>query len=247
VTGLLADDIRVPRYRTPPARRSKRAIHTQTARSRTHTGAHPEFGGNAVVPLLRRRPVSATSNAAKLLSAPAAAPTQPRASTSTPAYGARYCDPTPPNANVCWKSATTSSPGSPKPGNMAGSAKSTACKSASTAPAKNSPNSTKSAHPQQVSTSACPASGNSPDAPTDRTRPPNRPDPPSAENKRGFGFHPLGSWVDHGPDGTGEPLAMMLREGRAGSNTAADHIQLTKDALRQLPFAHRGGRIGRKV
>src|SRR4051794_6593499 len=23
--------------------------------------------------------------------------------------------------------------------------------------------------------------------------------------KRGFGFHPLGSWVDHGSDGTGEP------------------------------------------
>jgi len=57
----------------------------------------------------------------------------------------------------------------------------------------------------------------------------------------------LGSWVDHGPDGTGEPLSMMLRPGRAGSNTAADHIQVTKDALRQLPFTRRGGRIGRKV
>ena len=65
--------------------------------------------------------------------------------------------------------------------------------------------------------------------------------------KRGFGFHPLGSWVDHGPDGTGEPLSMMLRPGRAGSNTAADHIAVTKDALRQLPFARRGGRIGRTV
>ncbi len=65
--------------------------------------------------------------------------------------------------------------------------------------------------------------------------------------KRGFGFHPLGSWVDHGPDGTGEPLSMMLRPGRAGSNTAADHIQVTKDALRQLPFARRGGRTGKKV
>ena len=65
--------------------------------------------------------------------------------------------------------------------------------------------------------------------------------------KRGYGFHPLGSWVDHGPDGTGEPLSMMLRPGRAGSNTAADHIQVTKDALRQLPFTRRGGRIGRKV
>jgi hypothetical protein len=69
----------------------------------------------------------------------------------------------------------------------------------------------------------------------------------SGTYKRGFGFHPLGSWVDHGPDGTGEPLSMMLRPGRAGSNTAADHIQVTKDALRQLPFARRGGRVGRKV
>ena len=53
----------------------------------------------------------------------------------------------------------------------------------------------------------------------------------------------MGSWVDHGQDGTGEPLSMMLRKGNAGSNTAADHIQVTKDALRQLPFHRRGGRI----
>jgi hypothetical protein len=65
--------------------------------------------------------------------------------------------------------------------------------------------------------------------------------------KRGFGFHPLGSWVDHGQDGTGEPLSMLLRKGNAGSNTAADHIQVTKDALAQLPFHRRGGRAGRKV
>jgi hypothetical protein len=65
--------------------------------------------------------------------------------------------------------------------------------------------------------------------------------------KRGFGFHPLGSWVDHGQKGTGEPLSMLLRKGNAGSNTAADHIQVTKDALAQLPFGRRGGRVGRKV
>ena len=65
--------------------------------------------------------------------------------------------------------------------------------------------------------------------------------------KRGFGFHPLGSWVDHGEDGTGEPLSMLLRKGNAGSNTAADHIAVTKDALSQLPFHRRGGRIGKKV
>jgi hypothetical protein len=65
--------------------------------------------------------------------------------------------------------------------------------------------------------------------------------------KRGFGFHPLCSFVDHGAAGTGEPLAFLLRPGNAGSNTAADHITVTRDALRQLPFTARGGRIGRKV
>ena len=65
--------------------------------------------------------------------------------------------------------------------------------------------------------------------------------------KRGYGFHPLGAWVDHGQVGTGEPLSMLLRKGNAGSNTAADHIHVTKQALRQLPFHRRGGRVGRKV
>jgi Transposase DDE domain group 1 len=65
--------------------------------------------------------------------------------------------------------------------------------------------------------------------------------------KRGFGFHPLCSFVDHGQDGTGEPLTFLLRPGNAGSNTAADHITVTREALRQLPFTARGGRVGRKV
>jgi len=64
----------------------------------------------------------------------------------------------------------------------------------------------------------------------------------AANFKRGFGFHPLGAWADHGPGGTGEPLAMLLRPGNAGSNTAADHIRVVQDALVQLPFVH--GRIG---
>ncbi|MDO5710744.1 MAG: transposase, partial [Micrococcales bacterium] len=37
--------------------------------------------------------------------------------------------------------------------------------------------------------------------------------------KRGFGFHPLEAFVDHGAAGTGEPLAGLLRKGNAGSNT----------------------------
>ncbi len=65
--------------------------------------------------------------------------------------------------------------------------------------------------------------------------------------KRGFGFHPLTAFVDHGPDGTGEPLALLLRAGNAGSNTAADHIAVLRDALRQLPGHRSGTRPGRKV
>jgi hypothetical protein len=65
--------------------------------------------------------------------------------------------------------------------------------------------------------------------------------------KRGYGFHPLCAFVDHGASGTGEPLAVLLRPGNAGSNTAADHIRVTRDALRQLPFTAKGGRVGRKV
>jgi len=65
--------------------------------------------------------------------------------------------------------------------------------------------------------------------------------------KRGFGFHPLAAFVDHGPAGTGEPLALLLRPGNAGSNTAADHSAVIKDALKQLPSHRVGTRPGRKV
>lgn len=60
--------------------------------------------------------------------------------------------------------------------------------------------------------------------------------------KKGFGFHPLCSFLDHGLLGTGEPLAMLLRPGNAGSNTVADHIQVVKDSLKQLPKGYRAGR-----
>ncbi|MEO6158794.1 MAG: IS1380 family transposase [Ilumatobacteraceae bacterium] len=49
--------------------------------------------------------------------------------------------------------------------------------------------------------------------------------------KKGFGFHPLLAFLD----GTGEALAGLLRSGRAGSNTAADHITVLEMALAQLP------------
>lgn len=56
--------------------------------------------------------------------------------------------------------------------------------------------------------------------------------------KRTFGFFPLLAFLDHGPDGRGgggEPLAGLLREGRAGANDAADHISVLDLALAQLP------------
>jgi Transposase DDE domain group 1 len=53
--------------------------------------------------------------------------------------------------------------------------------------------------------------------------------------KKSFGFHPLTVFADHGPDSSGEPLAIVLRPGNAGSNTAADHIEATRLALAQLP------------
>lgn len=65
--------------------------------------------------------------------------------------------------------------------------------------------------------------------------------------KKGFGFHPLCTFVDHGADGTGEPLSLLLRAGNAGSNTAADHITVIKAALAQLPGHRPGTRPGRKV
>ena len=53
--------------------------------------------------------------------------------------------------------------------------------------------------------------------------------------KKTFGFHPLTVFADHGQEGSGEPLAIMLRPGNAGSNTAADHIEVTRLALAQMP------------
>ncbi|WP_042177080.1 IS1380 family transposase [Streptomyces sp. NBRC 110035] len=60
--------------------------------------------------------------------------------------------------------------------------------------------------------------------------------------KRSYGHHPLMGFVDHGPGGTGEPVAALLRPGNAGSNTAADHITTTQLALAQLPKEYRRGR-----
>lgn len=55
--------------------------------------------------------------------------------------------------------------------------------------------------------------------------------------KKTFGFHPLFCFLDN----TGEALAGLLREGRAGSNTTTDHITVLDQALAQIPDAHRHG------
>jgi Transposase DDE domain group 1 len=53
--------------------------------------------------------------------------------------------------------------------------------------------------------------------------------------KKTYGHHPLTVFADHGPEGSGEPLAFLLRAGNAGSNTAADHIDAARLGLAQLP------------
>ncbi|HEY2268219.1 MAG TPA: IS1380 family transposase [Streptosporangiaceae bacterium] len=53
--------------------------------------------------------------------------------------------------------------------------------------------------------------------------------------KKTFGFHPVTAFADNGAGGSGEPLAIVLRGGSAGSNTAADHIEASRLALAQLP------------
>jgi Transposase DDE domain group 1 len=53
--------------------------------------------------------------------------------------------------------------------------------------------------------------------------------------KKTFGFHPLTAWCDN----TDESLVVKLRPGRAGSNTAADHIEVLTEAIAQIPAPHR--------
>ncbi|MEU4302163.1 IS1380 family transposase [Kitasatospora aureofaciens] len=60
--------------------------------------------------------------------------------------------------------------------------------------------------------------------------------------KKTFGHHPLFAFVDHGPGGSGEPVAGLLRPGNAGSNPAADHIEAARTSLAQLPKKYRRGR-----
>ena len=49
--------------------------------------------------------------------------------------------------------------------------------------------------------------------------------------KGGYGFHPLLCYLDE----TSEALAALLRPGNAGSNTAADHVEVLSRAVEQPP------------
>ncbi|MEV8639476.1 IS1380 family transposase, partial [Streptosporangium sp. NPDC051023] len=57
--------------------------------------------------------------------------------------------------------------------------------------------------------------------------------------KKTYGFHPMTAFADHGSGGAGEALAIVLRPGNAGSNTATDHIDATGLALAQIPRLQR--------
>jgi hypothetical protein len=58
--------------------------------------------------------------------------------------------------------------------------------------------------------------------------------------KRGFGFHPMCSSIDHGAHGTGDTGVLNLRPGRASAWDSADHIAALDDTLAQLPEHERG-------
>lgn len=57
--------------------------------------------------------------------------------------------------------------------------------------------------------------------------------------KRTYGFHPLLVFLDRTEISAGEALAGKLRAGNAGSNTAADHIEVLGEALAALPAPYR--------
>lgn len=62
--------------------------------------------------------------------------------------------------------------------------------------------------------------------------------------KRTFGFHPLLCFLDRPEVAGGEAMAGILRPGNAGSNTAADHVQVLDLTLAQLPPRYRPGHPG---
>jgi hypothetical protein len=54
-------------------------------------------------------------------------------------------------------------------------------------------------------------------------------------NRKGYGLHPILMFLDN----TDEHLVCRLRPGSAGANTASDHIDVSTEAIRQLPTRRR--------
>lgn len=69
--------------------------------------------------------------------------------------------------------------------------------------------------------------------------------------KRGFGFAPMIAMADYGKGhGTGEVLAVRMRPGNKGANSAVDHISILAEALSQLPddfYDQDGNLVGEKI
>ena len=178
--------------------------------------------------------------------APAAAPTPPRASTNTPACAARCCAPTPHNAPGWSRSATTCIARIAEArqqgwlGEVDGLQISLTGAREKLAQLDQIAAKTTSTHlgmptfPQIAGRSAPPPTRWSD---CRRRRPDGRAErsSSSAENKGTYGHHPLGAWCDN----TREALALRLRPGNAGSNTAADHIAVLGEAIAQIPDPHR--------
>lgn len=59
--------------------------------------------------------------------------------------------------------------------------------------------------------------------------------------KKTFGHHPLMCFLDRPDISSGEALAGIIRPGRAGSNTTADHVEVLDQALASLPAEARPG------
>ena len=57
--------------------------------------------------------------------------------------------------------------------------------------------------------------------------------------KKGYGFHPICAFADHGEHGTADTLAIELRPGSAPARESADHIRTLDHALAQLPPGER--------
>ena len=66
--------------------------------------------------------------------------------------------------------------------------------------------------------------------------------------KGGYDFSPLIAMADYGAgNGTGEVLAILMRPGNKGANSARDHIEVLSRAFAQLPeefHDEHGGLIG---